>query len=154
MFAPLAFKITRREETVVSRTKIRVLAADTDAVEIVYYATYFRYFEIGRSEWFREHDKPFTHYTAQDMYLIVTEAHCRYVKPARYDDLIEVECRLGYLDRLKLRFDYRIVSEAGELIADGYTWHVAVSKSGRVRRFPREIVDRLGGLVSCEGSDG
>jgi len=142
------------DDAKVSRNKVRVLVADTDAVEIVYYATYLRYFELGRAEWFREYDKPFTHYIARDMYLIVTEAHCRYIRAARYDDLLTVECRLGYLDRLKLRFDYRILSEGGEVVTEGYTWHAVVTKAGRIRRFPQDFVERLGRLVTPEGSDG
>jgi acyl-CoA thioester hydrolase len=65
-----------------------------------------------------------------------------YRAPARYDDLMSVEIRLGEAKRASARFDYRIVRD-GELIASGHTVHACVDLEGRVRRLPKELLDRL-----------
>jgi acyl-CoA thioester hydrolase len=127
----------------VSRVPVRVLFADTDALGIVYYANYLRYFEVGRAEFFREHVRPFTDYAATDQYLIVLEAHCAYRKPARYDQVVTVETALGEVGRVRLRIDYAIRDAAGDLLAEGYTTHTITDARGRVRRMPAEFIALL-----------
>jgi acyl-CoA thioesterase FadM len=75
----------------VSRTERRVIFAETDAMGIVYYANYLKYFEVGRAEFFREFDLPFTHYIERGLYLAVTDVSVRYHRPARYDDVLVIE---------------------------------------------------------------
>jgi acyl-CoA thioester hydrolase len=36
------------------RTRVRVRYAETDRMGVVYYANYFIWFEIGRTDWLRE----------------------------------------------------------------------------------------------------
>ena len=130
-------------EKATSRVPCRVLFADTDALGIVYYANYLRYFEIGRAEFFREFVRPFPEYIAADQYLIVLEAHCAYKKPARYDQVLTIETTLGEVGRVRLRVDYAIRDPAGELLAEGYTTHTVTDSGGRVRRMPREFTECL-----------
>jgi acyl-CoA thioester hydrolase len=134
-------------EKVVSRVPYRVLFADTDALGIVYYANYLRYFEVGRAEFFREHVRPFPDYIAEDQYLIVLEAHCTYRRPARYDQVLAIETRVGEVGRVRLRVDYTIRDEAGEILAEGYTTHTVTDSRSRVRRMSREFIAHLAKLA-------
>src|SRR5262249_57138087 len=72
--------------------RYRVLFADCDPMRIVYYASYFRLFEIGRAELFRGLGHCFADYVARGLYLAVVSASCRYRRPARYDDDLEIRC--------------------------------------------------------------
>ncbi len=53
----------------------------------------------------------------------MVEAYVKYVKPARLDELLEVTSRVSERRRASFRFAYEIRSEAGELVASGWTLH-------------------------------
>ena len=136
-------------EAAVSRVPCRVLFADTDALGIVYYANYLRYFEIGRAEFFREFVRPFPDYIADDQYLIVLEAHCAYRRSARYDQVLTIETRLGEVGRVRIRIDYAIRDEADDVLAEGYTTHTVTDSRGRVRRMSRDFLGHLEKLAGA-----
>jgi len=128
---------------------IRVLFGDTDALGIVYYANYLRYFEVGRAEWFRVLDEPFTHYIERDYFLVVIESHLRYHRPARYDQVIRIRTILKEISGARMRLDYQVVDHAtGEVLVSGYTKHTVTDKAGKIRRFTREFKEKMQGLVN------
>ena len=127
----------------INRAVYRVLFADTDALGIVYYANYLKYFEVGRAEWFREFMRPPTDYIAEDFFFVAVEARCRYRRPARYDDLLTIETRIGRVDRVRVRLDYRVLNADDEPLVEGYTVHTVTDKAGKLRRFPKEFIDEI-----------
>jgi len=65
------------------------------------------------------------------------EAHCRYLRPARYDDLVRIRTRVSESRRRSIRFVYEIVHhESGELLATGETVHVMCNREGRPKSLP------------------
>ena len=125
------------------RTTIRVIYGDTDLAGIVYYATYLRYFEAGRNEHIRACGLRYRDFEEQfGLRLPVSEVSVSYRIPARYDDLVEVETRISEVGRASARFDYRLL-RGDEVLATGHTVHACVDLEGRIRRMPRELVDRL-----------
>ena len=125
------------------KTDIRVIYGDTDQMGVVYYGNYLRYFEAARNEWLRAKGATYRDIEAgHDIYLPVSEAKLSYKRPARYDDVITVEARLGDLGRVSLRFDYRVV-RGEEILALGHTTHVCVSRSGDIREFPEPLMAKL-----------
>src|SRR5437868_3027370 len=76
----------------------RVIFGDCDPMRIMYYGNYFRLFEIGRAELFRQLGRPFPEYITRGLFLAVIETHCRYLKPAHYDDELLIRagvCEVG-----------------------------------------------------------
>ena len=73
-----------------STTNLRVRYAETDQMGIVYHSNYLIWFEVGRSELFRELDLPYTKFEEQGLGLAVVEASCRYRKPTHYDDNLTI----------------------------------------------------------------
>lgn len=125
------------------RTEIRVIYGDTDQMGVVYYGNYLRYFEAARNEWLRAKGIRWRDIeVAHDIYLPVAEAKVNYKRPARYDDVIAVETRLGDLGRVSLRFDYRVVRDQ-DILALGHTVHACVSREGDIREFPDPLLARL-----------
>jgi acyl-CoA thioester hydrolase len=134
----------------VCRTERRVIFGETDAMRIVYYSNYLEYFEVGRAEFFRQYDSPFTHYIRQGLYLAVTHTAVRYHRPARYDDVLIIEARLARLGRASLDMEYTILDKAtGEQVTTGMTGHALLDEAGRVRRFEKDFVERMKPLVSA-----
>jgi acyl-CoA thioester hydrolase len=110
-----------------------------------YYAHYLRWFEIGRAELIRALGMSYRAVEESGVSLPVVEARCRYLKPARYDDLIAVETGLIQLGRASVRFGYRVVVDADDpaLLAWGITEHCFLGKNGRPSRAPPILAELL-----------
>jgi acyl-CoA thioester hydrolase len=121
-----------------SEVTTRVRYAETDQMGMVYYGNYFTYFEIGRVEYMRQRGVAYKEMEQQDdSYIVVAEAHCRYRRPARYDDLLRIRTRVAEARRRTLRFAYEIVNDAtGEVLASGETLHVICDRQGRPKALP------------------
>ena len=128
------------------RYVIRVRYADTDQMGMAYYGNYLRWFEIGRAEMLRSLGRSYAEVEADGIRLPVLDAHCRYLKPARYDDEVAILSGVRELGRASVRFGYRILREgSGELLAFGHTEHCFLDPAGRPVRAPaalRALLDR------------
>ncbi len=125
------------------KTEVRVIYGDTDQMGVVYYGNYLRYFEAARNEWLRAKGVCWRDIeAAHAIYLPVSEAKVNYKRPARYDDVIAVETRLGELGRVSLRFDYRVL-RGDDLLALGHTLHACVSREGNLRELPEPLLAQL-----------
>lgn len=125
--------------------KVRVIYGDTDQMGVVYYANYFRYFELSRSEYFRARGGHYAEVERQGFGLPVVAAHCDYRAPARYDDVLLVDVHVAELRRASLRFEYEVRREAdGTVLATGHTVHACVaSQSGRPVGLPPSVTALL-----------
>ena len=113
-----------------STTNLRVRYAETDQMGIVYHSNYLIWFEVGRSELFRELDLPYTKFEEQGLGLAVVEASCRYRKPTHYDDNLTILTEIKEMTSKKITFSYRVFHEK-ILLAEGKTIHVFINKEGR-----------------------
>jgi len=128
--------------------RYRVLYGDTDQMGVVYYANYLRFFEGARNEWIRSLGIAYRDIEERGIFLPVYEASAQYLKPARYDDLLEIHLVVAHT-RVKIRFEYK-VHRAGDdgVLVLGHTVHVCVGKDGRPTRAPDWLLQAL------EGRDG
>jgi acyl-CoA thioester hydrolase len=118
--------------------QIRVIFGDTDQMGVVYYANYLRYFESARSGLLRGRGMSARDLVDSGLNFPVTEASCRYRRPARYEDLLDVHIHIAELGHARVRFTYEVRRD-GELLADGHTVHACVDAGGRPRRIPPEL---------------
>jgi acyl-CoA thioester hydrolase len=126
------------------RFTLRVRYGDTDQMGFAYYANFLRWFEIGRAEMMRFLGTTYRDIEAQGTWLPVLEARCRYLRPARYDDLVVIETGVTAVGRASVSFGYRIVREAdGELLAYGSTEHCFLDPSGKPMRAPDSLAALL-----------
>jgi len=125
-------------------TTYRVIYGDTDTMGIVYHANYLRWFEIGRTELFRHMGMPYREIEARGLMLPVSEVKCKYLTPARYDDVLVIDATLNTGFRAGMQFDYAITSQDGSVIhTTGYTRHAFVNDQGKVVRPPAFIRDLI-----------
>lgn len=126
-------------------TAYRVIYGDTDQMGVAYYAHYLRWFEIGRTELMREAGIPYRRAEQDGVFFPVTEARCRYRRPARYDDLLRIETTAESLNRVALKFHYRIGREADHAaIATGWTKHACLGRDRKLTDLPRTYARLLG----------
>ena len=123
-----------------STTVVRVRYAETDRMGVVYYANYFVWFEVARTEFLRALGWTYREMEAGGVYLPVIEAHCQYRRPARYDDEIAIRTEARAVSPVRLEFTY-VATLAGsdEPLATGRTAHAAVGPDGRPCRLPDRV---------------
>ncbi len=125
------------------RLAIRVYYEDTDFSGVVYHASYLRFFERGRTEFLRAlgigQAELFT--GGPPLAFAVTHMTIDFRKPARMDDLVEVETERVALGRASLVMRQRLTRGA-DLLTEA-TVKIAAMAGGRVARLPGEIAARL-----------
>lgn len=133
----------RSGETMVE-ARLRVIYGDTDQMGYVYYANYLRYFEVGRSEYFRAKGGRYQEIEAGGTFLPVVEAHLAYRSPARYDDVLLIRTRVQELRGASVEFGYEILRESEmQLLCTGTTRHACTNRAGKPVRVPENLVGLL-----------
>jgi acyl-CoA thioester hydrolase len=120
-----------------SLSSVRVRYAETDQMGFAYHGDYFAWFEVGRTDLLRQRGMTYRELEAEDLRLPVIEVHVRYLRPALYDDVLEVRTSVAALSGARISFAYELY-RAGEQtpLASATTSHAAVDGRGRPRRFP------------------
>ena len=125
-----------------SRAKVRY--AETDQMGVAYYANYFVWFEVGRSQYCNDCGFSYRDMERETgLFLIVAEASCRYKAPARYEDELLIRTRVTESTRRTLRFSYEIERADGAAVATGETLHVLINAAGRPSSFPEKYLSLL-----------
>jgi acyl-CoA thioester hydrolase len=123
-----------------STSLVRVRYAETDKMGVVYYANYFVWFEVGRTDWLRALGSTYREMEREGIILPVIEAQCAYHRPSRYDDELEVRTEGRMLSPVRLEFSYTVVRrDDEEVTASGRTVHASLDPSGRPCRLPERI---------------
>ncbi len=125
------------------QTTYRVIYGDVDSMKVAYYANYFRWFEIGRTELIRHLGLPYAEIETLGYLLPVTEACCKYIKSARYDETLLIDTGVGFVRKASARFDYRILNPGKDLLVQGYTIHACLDREGKLVRLPESLIPLL-----------
>ena len=113
-------------------TEIRVRYVETDAMGIVHHGNYFNWMEVGRTEFFRYLGLPYAEIEAKGIYFPVIEVHCKYIKPAKYDEQVLVETEIEKYTAARVVFNYTILRKTDrQVLVQGQTIHAFVNEKGR-----------------------
>ncbi len=118
--------------------EFRVRYAETDQMGFVHHANYLVYFEMGRVELLRARGMSYRDLEAQGYLLVVVKAHVRYLKPARYDDLLRLRTEVTRVTSARIDHRYQLFRD-GELLAEGETTLACVDRDGNVQRIPEVL---------------
>ena len=128
----------------VSETQLRVRYAETDKMGYVYYGKYAEYYEIGRTDSIRKFGMTYRRMEDEGIILPVLSFSCKYIRPAYYDDLLTVRTMIKEKPETRLKFEYEIINEQGELINVGETVLVFVDAAARrPRKAPDDFLQQL-----------
>jgi acyl-CoA thioester hydrolase len=123
-----------------SVSRLRVRYAETDKMGVVYYANYLVWFEVARADLLRSLGWSYREMEIAGISLPVIEAQCRYLRPARYDDEIDVKTEGRMLSPVRMEFDYKVIrTEDGTIAAEGKTVHAALDAAGKPCRLPARV---------------
>ncbi|MFY0542927.1 acyl-CoA thioesterase [Brevibacillus sp. H7] len=124
-------------------TQIRVRYSETDQMGVVYHANYLNWFEVGRTEFFRQAGFRYRDLEKKGILLPVAEANVSFKQPALYDDLVDIRTWIADITPVRLTYAYEVYRVADEqLLVFGRTMHVftnAALKPIRLSRLEPEI---------------
>ncbi len=124
--------------------RFRVRFAETDAMQVAYYAEYFVWFEVARTELFRSIGLAYTEIQKSGFHTPVVQAFADYKASAMYDDEVKVNARVSKVGRSSLRLDYEVRKLPGdELLCAGHTVHVLIGRDGKSKAIPDDIRKKL-----------
>ena len=128
-----------------SVTQIRVRYAETDQMGVVYHSNYFYYFESSRAESIRQLGYTYVDMEKMGIIMPVIEVHCKYLKPARYDDLLTVKTILKELMvHHKIEFHHEVLNDKKELLVVGkVTLYFMEAKTMKRTTMPLWLQEKL-----------
>jgi len=98
----------------------RIRYGETDQMGYLYYGNYALLFEIGRVEAIRSMGTTYKHLEEEMKVMMpVISMECRYIAPAKYDELITIRTILKELPTKIITFYHEILNESGKIIHKG-----------------------------------
>jgi acyl-CoA thioester hydrolase len=107
--------------------QVRVRYAETDQMGYVYYGNYATYFEVGRVESLRKLGMSYKALEESGIMLPVLDYKSKFLKPAKYDDLLTIKVKIKEIPTARLHFEYEVFNESNELLTIGDTTLVFVN---------------------------
>ena len=129
------------------KTKVYVRFGDTDPYGVVYFVSYFRYCHRGIEEFLRHLGLPpetIFRNREEKFGLPIVAADCRFLKPARYGEMLEMETSIKELKEkaIVFQFSFHRPPDAG-LLAEGTATCVAIDHTWKARALPEVLAEKI-----------
>jgi len=122
----------------------RVRYGETDQMGYVYYGNYAQYFEMGRVEWLRNLGISYKQMEESGIMLPVLKLNIEYLKPAKYDDLLNLKTTLVKIPSVRIEFNFELYNEHKVLLTKGYTSLVFIDmEKNKPTKAPKSILDKI-----------
>ena len=126
---------------------VRVYYEDTDNSGVVYYANYLKFMERARTEWLRSLGFEQDALSEREKVLfVVRSVKLDYRRPARFNDLLEVQSRVVATRGASLTFAQAILraGQSNESLCSGRIRVACVdANSFRPRPIPRQVLTEM-----------
>jgi len=107
---------------------------------VVYYANYLLYAEVGRVAYLRDLGLLYSEMTANGLDFTIGEASVHYRAPLRFDDEFDIKVRVGEIRHSSWSFEYAVDRADGLHCADMTTVQVMIDRSTlRATRIPEDL---------------
>jgi acyl-CoA thioester hydrolase len=127
---------------------VRVYFEDTDFSGVVYHGGYVRFMERGRSDFVRligiGHGDLDAGVHGEPLVFAVRRIDIEYRKPARIDDVVEVETRVREIRGASIVLD-QTIRRGPDILTEAAVTVAFVSRDGKARRIPETVRARLAG---------
>lgn len=125
-------------------TYVKVRYAETDQMGVVYHGNYAQYLELARIEWLDDLGISYKKMEETGVMLPVYELNLKYLKSAKFDDVLRIETRLSGRPNVKIEFDYQIYNQDNELLTEAHTVLVFMDVDRkRPIKCPEYVLDKL-----------
>ncbi|MCR4422178.1 MAG: acyl-CoA thioesterase [Exilispira sp.] len=106
---------------------------ETDKMSIVHHSNYIKWFEEARLHFLRQCSLPYDKIEKSGIWLPVYEVYAKYVKPASFEDKIDIDVSIKELTPIKLTLEY-VVLKDNDILATGYTVHPITDEKLKIKR--------------------
>jgi acyl-CoA thioester hydrolase len=107
--------------------QVRVRYSETDQMSYVYYGNYASYFEVARVEAFRKIGFSYKEMEDAGIMMPVLEYKSKYIRPAKYDDLLSIKVLVKSMPGVRILFEYEVYNEANVLLTIAETTLVFIN---------------------------
>lgn len=114
------------------RHTLRVRFQECDPQGVVYFARYPEYYDITITELWREALGGYQQMVDTGIDMVVVEQRTRYLAPARFDDVVEVEVRIDRLGTTSMLSSYTVARD-GEPLVEGEFCHVFIAAATKAK---------------------
>ena len=129
------------------KTQVFVRFGDTDPYGVVYFVSYFRYCHRGIEEFLRHLGLPpetIFRNREERFGLPIVAADCRFLKPARYGEMLEMETSIKELKDKAIVFHFSFYRPPDTaLLAEGTATCVAIDHTWKARVLPEVLVEKI-----------
>jgi acyl-CoA thioester hydrolase len=128
-------------------TQVRVRYGETDQMGYVYYGRYAEYYEVGRVETIRSLGVSYKSLESEHgIWLPVVSLEIRYLRPAKYDDLLTIRTSIREFPDTHITFHVEVLNEKGKLLNSGRVRLCFLdAASGKVVDMPAVVASPLRG---------
>ena len=124
-------------------TQIIVRYGETDQMGVVYYGNYALYYEQGRAAAIKQLGYSYKTMEDEGVIMPVVEMHSKYLKPAKYDDVLTVKTIIRELPTRKMTF-YSEIYNGDKLLNTGHVTLMFVNKHhNRITTAPEKLLTLL-----------
>lgn len=123
---------------------LRVRYGETDSMKYVYYGNYAEYLEVARVELFRSIGISYDEIEKRGIWLPVSDFKIKYIRPAKYDDLLTIHTKITKKPTAKIEFEYQIFNENKELLTEAHTTLFFLdAKTQKIMRCPEFLMELI-----------
>ncbi len=120
--------------------EIRVRYAEVDRMGVAHHSRYWPWFELGRTELLRKAGIRYRDLEDRGVYLAIANCSAKYIRPARYDEILELTTRRTRMGRASIEHAYELKRKSdGVLLTTAETTLACIDKDGRIVPIPDEI---------------
>ena len=142
--------------------QLRVRYCECDPMGVVHHGSFIPWLEMGRTELLRATGISYADMERAGFFLVITRLECRYKRPGRYDDLVEVRTRVVGGSQVKIEHEYEVWAleraaahtpappdspgtpprpmELPQLLVTASTTLACVGRDGKIRPLPEFLV--------------
>ena len=123
---------------------LRVRYGETDPMKYVYYGNYAEYLEVARVELFRTLGISYDEIEKRGIWLPVSEYKIKYLKPAFYDEILEIHTYVKKIPGVKIEFEYEIYNDSKQKITEASTTLFFLdATTNKVSRCPDFLIELI-----------
>jgi acyl-CoA thioester hydrolase len=104
----------------------------------LHHSKYFEYFEMGRTELLRQAGVRYRDLEERGFLFVVAKVQCRFRKPGRYDDLLQLHVEIARQTRARIDHVYKLYRD-GVLLCEAETTLACVNREGQIIPIPDDF---------------
>lgn len=130
-----------------NKSLINLRYSDTDQMGVIYHANYFKFYEIGRTNYLKDAGYDYVEVEKTGIIYPVRNVQSTYLTSIRLGETIYVYTKIKKLTKVQITFSHEIRNDKDELKSVGETTIVCVdAKTFKPRKMPEDMIPKFSKL--------